>query len=178
MSRTATIRSGLTLLETLIALGLLGVLAAASLGWISSTQRGLADAANATNWRRSADASLALLYEDLLSGDAKAWTAGPVRITWSNDTEIESFSFATRATGLGSCKVAYRFDHVSGTLTREIERDERLLIEDVEHIRAVIIPADPEQPNADPIAIDIEIAGVGGHICSRRIGLGAREVLQ
>ncbi len=178
MSRTATIRSGLTLLETLVALGLLGLLASASFGWIAVTQRGLADAADATNWRRSADASLALLYEDLVSGDAEAWAAEPVRITWYNDAEIESLTLPTRVATVGPCMVAYRFDNTTGALTREIERDERLLIEDIEHLRAVLIPADPEQPDAGSIAVNFEIAGIGGQICSRRVWLGAREVLQ
>ena len=178
MSRTATIRSGLTLLETLVALGLLGLLASASFGWIAVTQRGLANAADATNWRRSADASLALLYEDLVSGDAEAWAAEPVRITWYKDAEIESLTFPTRVATVGPCMVAYRFDNTTGALTREIERDERLLIENIEHLRAVLIHEDLEQPDTDPIAIDVEIAGIGGQIRSRRIWLGAREVRQ
>lgn len=176
MSHTVTNRSGMTLLETLVALGLLGLLASASIGWIAVTQRGLTDAGDATNWRRSADASLSLLHEDLVSGDAEAWAAEPVRITWYNDAEIELLTFPTRAATVGSCTAVYRFDHTTGSLTREIERDERLLIENIQHLRAVLIYEELEQPDADPIAIDVEIAGINGQIRSRRIWLRAREV--
>ena len=168
---------GMTLLETLASLSLLGLLMAASLGWITASQRSLRDTAAMTNWRRAADMTLAQLHDDLVSGETDAWAA-PIRLGQPFDhalEPIESFTFRTRVSGQGIEEVSYRFDADAATLTRATEESEWVLLGSLASVqgRSIHPENDPDLP---PTAIELVLESLGGQTTARTVPLLARGI--
>jgi prepilin-type N-terminal cleavage/methylation domain-containing protein len=124
------IRSAFTLLETLLALALLAMLAAAAVSWTTSSQR-LAIEVNARAKREAVvAAALRQLRDDLATFDVDDQGAPPLTIASSE------FSFVTRHRSTGSASVLYQFDERLGNLTRTIAgADAEILVDDLMDIR-------------------------------------------
>jgi len=168
----------MTLLETLAALALLGVLAGAALAWMTTTQRGLAATAAATAWTRAAEATLAAMHDDLASGDREAWQE-PVRLEQSGSSgglETESVRFGCRSAGAGPMGVIYAYEPDAGTLTRSTDSDPRLLLGQVRSFWVETIRGDPASTNSRVVALHAVIVGPDGLTATRRLPLGQREV--
>lgn len=170
----------MTLIETLAALALLGLLAAASFGWITASQRSLAETASSTTWSRAASATLTLLADDIASVDAASDTS--VRLEpassrlWSEDAKpIESITMDSRTAGIGACHIEYRFDKSSGRLTRTAGEHERLLLARIESFE-ITMHSSTIEPDGPPVALLIRLVPVSGLPAQRAVPLGSREV--
>lgn len=171
-------RGGLTLLETIASLLLLGMLAVASLGWVTTSQRSLAEISARTEWQRSAHATLCVLHDELLVGDEGLWSGTPVRLGPAINTQdqhgIERLEFRTRVPLRGPSDVVYRFDPESGQLSRLAEDAERVLLGEVNAFSVEVRRDDDGVPSA----ILVTLSRLGGATAERIVTLSGQEVAE
>ncbi len=131
-------RRGLTMVETLVSLGILSALLLVVAAWTRvATQAGAAAAAMG-HWELAAEAVLDLIHVDLKSGDAVP--ARPRRGQPDERVAVEdgALRIRTRSTGIGDARGSAIHSYIlrSGTLRREQRADdvnhrERPLLDEV-----------------------------------------------
>lgn len=179
MCHTATHR-GMTLLETLAALGLLGALAASAFGWITTSQKSLAETAKTTAWAQAAEAALSQLHDDLVTLDRAsdlriAIEAGRSNQGISDAEPVESMTFASRSAGIGPCEIRYEHDKELGTLTRIIGNEPRVLIGELDLVEIERLAATDQYKN-QPLAVTVRLLSIDGDAIKRMIPLHGREI--
>ena len=178
MNTKPTTRRGLTLLETLAALGLLVALAAASFGWITASQRTLVETSERTQRKRAADATLALLHDDLAAIDQLEDAGIEIRSVPTDQPTREtiiSLQFRSRCPGIGPCEIRYEHDDELGTLTRVVDDSRRMLIGGLGAFE-LHLPDTEDEPNGNQSAIIVRITSGSDPTVQRLIPLRRREV--
>lgn len=178
MNTKPTTRRGMTLLETLAALGLLGALAAASFGWITASQRTLVETSERTRWKRAADATLALLLDDLAAIDQMEDAGIEIRSVPADQPATEiiiSLRFRSRCPGIGPCEINYEYDDELGTLTRVVDDSRRMLIGGLADVE-LHLPETEDEPNGNQSAIIVRLTSGSDQAVQRKIPLRGREV--
>ena len=178
MNTKPTTRRGMTLLETLAALGLLGSLAAASFGWITASQRTLVETSERTQWKRAADATLAILHDDLAAIDQLEDTGIEIRSVPTDQPATEtiiSLRFQSRCPGIGPCEIRYEHDDELGTLTRVVDDSRRMLIGGHTHVE-LQLPETGDEPDGSQSAIIVHLASGADQTVQRLIPLRGREI--
>jgi prepilin-type N-terminal cleavage/methylation domain-containing protein len=178
MNTKPTTRRGMTLLETLAALGLLGALAAASFGWITASQRTLIETSERTQWKRTADATLALLHDDLAAIDQMEDASIEIRSLPTDQPAIEtinSLRFRSRCPGLGPCEIRYEHDDELGTLTRVVDGSRRMLVGALGDFE-LHLPNTSDEPNRNQSAIIVQLASSADQTVQRLVPLYGREI--
>lgn len=173
-------RRAMTLLETITALSLLSMLAAASFGWISSSQRTLSETSASTRWARSATATLTQFADDIRSFDAASNKAIHIEPAQSPDSSsatmpIESVAMRSRSPGEGACWIEFQFEKRVGQISRITNGDDRLLLGSVERLEIELLgsPVDPDGPR---VALIARLVSANGDSAERVVPLGGREI--
>ncbi len=151
-------RSAFTLLETLLALALLAMLAAAAISWTTSSQRLAIEVSNRAEREAVVAAALRQLRDDLATFDADDLGAPPLTISSSE------LSFMTRHRSTGPASIEYRFDDRLGQLTRSIAgADAEVLADDLVDVRMepLASPTDGEE-DAPATALGIVLVFTDG----------------
>lgn len=168
-------RPAMTILEVLVSLTLLGVLAVASLAWISSTQRGLAETSTRANWSRAAEHTLRLLHDELVTGDFREVADLTVRIEGGDSGD--SISFRTRLDGIGPATVTYSYHEIDRTLVRSTPGSTRILLGDIAALKfATHSPKPGDSKPSSPTELSIQLVQTDGVTVDRRIRLAGRRV--
>ena len=106
-------RRGMTLLETLVSVTLLASVVVAVGGWLELAARGVPRQAADVRWRDAVERALALIHDDLETGDF---------LTEPRTTGVEvgngRVEIDTRETGVGPATNRYEVEHGSGHLVR------------------------------------------------------------
>lgn len=114
-------RSGLTLLETLLAVALLAILTAGISGWITSTASIRSTSDHYVEWPAQTEAVFRLIAEELMQGDRSVDEDDfGARLPEIGDTGVK---IQTRAPGYGMTSVVYEFDRAESRLARTIDSD-------------------------------------------------------
>jgi prepilin-type N-terminal cleavage/methylation domain-containing protein len=178
MNTKPTTRRGMTLLETLAALGLLGALAAASFGWITASQRTLVETSERTQWKRTADATLAILHDDLAAIDQLEDAGIEIRSVPTDQQMTEtiiSLRFQSRCPGIGPCEIRYEHDDELGTLTRVVDDSRRMLIGRLTSVE-LQLPNTVDEPNRNQSVIIVRLTSHADQSVQRLIPLRGREI--
>ena len=130
-------RRGLTMIEVLVALGLLSALMLTVTSWIQSTARA-STLAEPMRWRVAAEAILQLIHDDLITGDFESEQKRnqQLRVMVENGSLRIRTRTVQGGSETGSTIHRYRFDTLTSELgtTNEPERGRhttRLLLDDV-----------------------------------------------
>lgn len=141
-------RSGLTLLETLLAVALLALLTAGISGWITSMASMRSTSERHVVWPAHAETAFRLIAEDLMQGDRLIVDESRKPLLPEiDDTRIR---IQTRVSGYGKAIVVYEFDEAGNRLTRSIGSDtkeiRRTVLDHVATLEAELIaPADSSE---------------------------------
>jgi prepilin-type N-terminal cleavage/methylation domain-containing protein len=165
-------RSAFTLLETLLALALLAMLAAAAVSWTTSSQTLAIEVSNRAEREAVVAAALRQLRDDLATFDADDLGAPPLTLS------PFELSFVTRHPSTGSASVVYRLDERLGTLTRTIAgADAEALVDDLMDVRMepVASPADSDE-DAPATALGIVLVFTDGSEIETALDALAREI--
>jgi prepilin-type N-terminal cleavage/methylation domain-containing protein len=169
---TMNTRRGLTLIELLFALALLGSLSVAAVQWTALTARRQHDQSEYSAWHAAADNALDLIERDLLMGDLSPGDDQDRAILGSWIIEDDgSLSVDTRIQGIGAVRRTFEFTdaRLIATLSKPGEEPDRsVLLGRVEGCR---IRALPEKAGS-PISLEVTIEGPKTWAVSRTIDLG------
>ena len=131
-------RRGLTMVETLVSLGILSALLLVVAAWTRVATQASAAAAATGHWELAAEAVLDLIHVDLESGDAVPARPGRGQPDQRVAVEDGALRIRTRSTGTGDARGSAIHSYIlrSGTLRREQRADdgnhrERPLLDDV-----------------------------------------------
>ena len=107
---------GLTLIEALLALVLLGSVLAAGNAWVRMTSRASKDIGQRTEWRTSTEAFLQLIHDELAEYEPGALDENELPAIWTD----ERLAIATRDMEHGVVFHQYRLDQQRGFIFAQV----------------------------------------------------------
>lgn len=165
-------RRSMTLLETVLALALLGGLAVASVAWTTSAVSSSRRLGDRANWESAAQATLRLIERDLATGDAPARTTDRSgRPTWLQ-TDKDSLRIRVRTPPYtGDEHVTYRFDPDRNSLIRSVEvggaqEPESLLIGELAEVHFELVHG--QAPHETTAFVRVGLTSADGLAAARR----------
>lgn len=165
-------RHGLTLIELLFSLALLGSLSVVAVQWTTMTAERHRVQSTADAWHHAAERALDLIERDLLTGDRSSQGGESRAILggWSLGDD-GSLSIDTRVQGLGA--VQRRYELVDDSLVSILWQEEREhlrspLLGRVEEFRVIVSASDSSTSSM----MEITIRGPNAWFVARLIDLG------